>query len=174
MGNAEYMGIVESQLLFNQEGDHFPVCLARHLHFSSLGWPTYHARLRLTPQPPLMLKLIPGMDTVDTMDTDHMDTIDPTVTDTGVERRGKLSPPLMLRLIPGMDTMAVTTDTDPTTDTTDTDTDTGVERRGKLMLPLTLPLMPKLIPGMDTMAVTTDTEDLMVTTDLMDMPTGVR
>merc|ERR1711878_94823 len=160
------MGIVESQLLFNQEGDHFPVCLARHLHFSSLGWPTYHARLRLTLQPPLMLRLIPGMDTVDTMDTDHMDTIDPTVTDTGVERRG--------RLIPGMDTMAVTTDTDPTTDTTDTDTDTGVERRGKLMLPLTLPLMPKLIPGMDTMAVTTDTEDLMVTTDLTDMPTGVR
>merc|ERR1711884_381404 len=106
------MGIVESQLLFNQEGDHFPVCLARHLHFSSLGWPTYHARLRLTPQPPLMLKLIPGMDTVDTMDTDHMDTIDPTVTDT----------------------VAVTTDTDPTTDTTDTDTDTGAERRGKLML----------------------------------------
>merc|ERR1712242_327100 len=166
------MGIVESQLLLNQEGDHFPVCLARHLHFSSLGWPTYHARLRLTLQPPLMLRLIPGMDTVDTMDTDHMDTIDPTVTDTGVERRGKLSLPL--RLIPGMDTMAVTTDTDPTTDTTDTDTDTGVERRGKLMLPLTLPLMPKLIPGMDTMAVTTDTEDLMVTTDLMDMPTGVR
>merc|ERR1711884_690810 len=123
------MGIVESQLLFNQEGDHFPVCLARHLHFSSLGWPTYHARLRLTPQPPLMLKLIPGMDTVDTMDTDHMDTIDPTVTDTRVERRGKLSPPLMLMLIPGMDTMAVTTDTDPTTDTTDTDTDTGAERR---------------------------------------------
>merc|ERR1712187_821839 len=138
------MGIVESQLLFNQEGDHFPVCLARHLHFSSLGWPTYHARLRLTPQPPLMLKLIPGMDTLDTMDTDHMDT------------------------------MAVTTDTDPTTDTTDTDTDTGAERRGKLMLSLTLPLMPKLIPGMDTMAVTTDTEDLMVTTDLTDMPTGVR
>merc|ERR1712072_809849 len=126
------MGIVESQLLFNQEGDHFPVCLARHLHFSSLGWPTYHARLRLTLQPPLMLRLIPGMDT-----------IDPTVTDTGVERRGKLSlplllmlmPPLMLRLIPGMDTMAVTTDTDPTTDTTDTDTDTGVERRGKLSPP---------------------------------------
>merc|ERR1712193_453832 len=166
------MGIVESQLLFNQEGDHFPVCLARHLHFSSLGWPTYHARLRLTPQPPLMLKLIPGMDTVDTMDTDHMDTIDPTVTDTGVERRGKLSPPLMLMLIPGMDTMAVTTDTDPTTDTTDTDTDTGVERRGKLNLPL--PLKPRPIPGMDTMAVTTDTEDLMVTTDLTDMPTGVR
>merc|ERR1711884_173173 len=130
------MGIVESQLLFNQEGDHFPVCLARHLHFSSLGWPTYHARLRLTPQPPLMLKLIPGMDTLDTMDTDHMDTIDPTVTDTGVERRGKLMlmPPLMLRLIPGMDT-------------TDTDTDTGAERRGKLMLSLTLPLMPKPIPG---------------------------
>merc|ERR1712242_91116 len=130
------MGIVESQLLFNQEGDHFPVCLARHLHFSSLGWPTYHARLRLTLQPPLMLRLIPGMDTVDTMDT--------TDTVTGVERRGKLSlplllmlmPPLMLRLIPGMDTMAVTTDTDPTTDTTDTDTDTGVERRGKLSLPL--------------------------------------
>merc|ERR1719285_1120742 len=103
------------QLLFNQEGDHFPVCLARHLHFSSLGWPTYHARLRLTLQPPLMLRLIPGMDTVDTMDTDHMDTIDPTVTVTGVERRGKLSlplllmlmPPLMLRLIPGMDTMVV-------------------------------------------------------------------
>merc|ERR1712203_589556 len=160
------MGIVESQLLFNQEGDHFPVCLARHLHFSSLGWPTYHARLRLTLQPPLMLKLIPGMDTLDTMDTDHMDTIDPTVTDTGVERRG--------RLIPGTDIMAVTTDTDPTTDTTDTDTDTGVERRGKLMLPLTLPLMPKPIPGMDTMAVTTDTDDLMVTTDLTDMPTGVR
>merc|ERR1712083_766587 len=117
-------GIVESQLLFNQEGDHFPVCLARHLHFSSLGWPTYHARPRLTLQPPLMLRLIPGMDTVDTMDTDHMDTIDPTDTDTGVERRGKLSlplllmlmPPLMLRLIPG--------------------TDTGVERRGKLSLPL--------------------------------------
>merc|ERR1711872_514264 len=146
------MGIVESQLLFNQEGDHFPVCLARHLHFSSLGWPTYHARLRLTPQPPLMLKLIPGMDTLDTMDTDHMDTIDPTVTDTGVERRGKLmlslTLPLMPKPIPGMDTMAVTTDTDPTTDTTDTD--------------------------MDTMAVTTDTEDLMVTTDLTDMPTGVR
>merc|ERR1712020_434110 len=113
------------------------------------------------------------------------------VTDTGVERRGKLSlplllmlmPPLMLRLIPGMDTMAVTTDTDPTTDTTDTDTDTGAERRGKLMLSLTLLLMPKPIPGMDTMAVTTDTdpttvttdtEDLMVTTDLTDMPTGVR
>merc|ERR1719285_1713545 len=111
------------QLLFNQEGDHFPVCLARHLHFSSLGWPSYHARLRLTLQPPLMLRLIPGMDTVDTMDIDHMDTIDPTVTDTGVERRGKLMPPLMLRLIPGMDTMAVTTDTDPTTDTTDTDTE---------------------------------------------------
>merc|ERR1712141_585772 len=129
------MGIVESQLLFNQEGDHFPVCLARHLHFSSLGWPTYHARLRLTLQPPLMLKLIPGMDTLDTMDTDHMDTIDPTVTDTGVERRGKLMLPLTLPLmpkpIPGMDIMAVTTDTDP-----------GVERRGKLMLPLTLPLMP--------------------------------
>merc|ERR1739838_964277 len=166
------MGIVESQLLFNQEGDHFPVCLARHLHFSSLGWPTYHARLKLTPQPPLMLKLIPGMDTVDTIDTDHMDTIDPTVTDTGVERRGKLSPPL--RLIPGMDTMAVTTDTDPTTDTTDTDTDTGAERRGKLKLNLPLPLKPRPIPGMDTMAVTTDTEDLMVTTDLTDMPTGVR
>merc|ERR1711962_707821 len=119
-----------------------------------------------------MLKLIPGMDTLDTMDTDHMDTIDPTVTDTGVERRGKLMLPLTLPLmpkpIPGMDIMAVTTDT------TDTDTDTGVERRGKLMLPLTLPLMPKLIPGMDTMAVTTDTEDLMVTTDLTDMPTGVR
>merc|ERR1711878_17510 len=152
------MGIVESQLLFNQEGDHFPVCLARHLHFSSLGWPTYHARLRLTPQPPLMLKLIPGMDTLDTMDTDHMDTIDPTVTDTGVERRGKLSPPLMLRLIPGMDTMAVTTDTDPTTDTTDTDTDTGVERRGKLKPD------PKPIPGMDTMAVTTDTDPTTDTT----------
>merc|ERR1712117_953586 len=125
------MGIVESQLLFNQEGDHFPVCLARHLHFSSLGWPTYHARLRLTPQPPLMLKLIPGMDTLDTMDTDHMDTIDPTVTDTGVERRGKLRPPLTLPLmpkpIPGMDTMAVTTDTEDLMVTTDlTDMPTGV------------------------------------------------
>merc|ERR1712242_659603 len=136
------MGIVESQLLLNQEGDHFPVCLARHLHFSSLGWPTYHARLRLTLQPPLMLRLIPGMDTVDTMDTDHMDTIDPTV----------------------MDTMAVTTDTDPTTDTTDTDTDTGVERRGKL----SPPLMLRLIPGMDTMAVTTDTD---LTTDTTDTDT---
>merc|ERR1712117_544268 len=127
------MGIVESQLLFNQEGDHFPVCLARHLHFSSLGWPTYHARLRLTPQPPLMLKLIPGMDTLDTMDTDHMDTMavttdtDPTTdttdtdTDTGAERRGKLmlSLPLMPKLIPGMDTMAVTTDTEDLMVTTD-------------------------------------------------------
>merc|ERR1739836_292029 len=125
------MGIVESQLLFNQEGDHFPVCLARHLHFSSLGWPTYHARLRLTPQPPLMLKLIPGMDTVDTMDTDHMDTIDPTDTDTGAERRGKLmlslTLPLMPKPIPGMDTMAVTTDTEDLMVTTDlTDMPTGV------------------------------------------------
>merc|ERR1712018_581469 len=125
------MGIVESQLLFNQEGDHFPVCLARHLHFSSLGWPTYHARLRLTPQPPLMLKLIPGMDTLDTMDTDHMDTIDPTVTDTGAERRGKLmlslTLPLMPKPIPGMDTMAVTTDTEDLMVTTDlTDMPTGV------------------------------------------------
>merc|ERR1712020_562490 len=125
------MGIVESQLLFNQEGDHFPLCLARHLHFSSLGWPTYHARLRLTLQPPLMLKLIPGMDTLDTMDTDHMDTIDPTVTDTGAERRGKLmlslTLPLMPKPIPGMDTMAVTTDTEALMVTTDlTDMPTGV------------------------------------------------
>merc|ERR1711897_51341 len=119
------MGIVESQLLFNQEGDHFPVCLARHLHFSSLGWPTYHARLRLTPQPPLMLKLIPGMDMLVTTDTDHTTDTTDTDTDTGAERRGKLmlslTLPLMPKPIPGMDTMAVTTDTDPTTDTTDTD-----------------------------------------------------
>merc|ERR1712203_1077413 len=122
---------VESQLLFNQEGDHFPVCLARHLHFSSLGWPTYHARLRLTLQPPLMLKLIPGMDTLDTMDTDPTTDTTDTDTDTGVERRGKLmlplTLPLMPKLIPGMDTMAVTTDTEDLMVTTDlTDMPTGV------------------------------------------------
>merc|ERR1712207_60922 len=134
------MGIVESQLLFNQEGDHFPVCLARHLHFSSLGWPTYHARLRLTPQPPLMLmlmpplmlRLIPGMDTMAvTTDTDPTTDTTDTDMDTGVERRGKLmlplTLPLMPKLIPGMDTMAVTTDTEDLMVTTDlTDMPTGV------------------------------------------------
>merc|ERR1711872_1044188 len=126
------MGIVESQLLFNQEGDHFPVCLARHLHFSSLGWPTYHARLRLTPQPPLMLKLIPGMDTMEvTTDTDPTTDTTDTDTDTGAERRGKLmlslTLPLMPKPIPGMDTMAVTTDTEDLMVTTDlTDMPTGV------------------------------------------------
>merc|ERR1711876_75565 len=126
------MGIVESQLLFNQEGDHFPVCLARHLHFSSLAWPTYHARLRLTLQPPLMLRLIPGMDTMAvTTDTDPTTDTTDTDTDTGVERRGKLmlplTLPLMPKLIPGMDTMAVTTDTEDLMVTTDLmDMPTGV------------------------------------------------
>merc|ERR1712242_649983 len=118
------MGIVESQLLFNQEGDHFPVCLARHLHFSSLGWPTYHARLRLTLLPPLMLRLIPGMDTMAvTTDTDPTTDTTDTDTDTGVERRGTLMP----KLIPGMDTMAVTSDTEDLMVTTDLmDMPTGV------------------------------------------------
>merc|ERR1719462_1192979 len=58
----------------------------------------------------LILKLIPGMDTmVVTMDILIMDM------DTGAERRGKLSLllllKLILRLIPGMDTMVDTTDT---------------------------------------------------------------
>merc|ERR1739847_156416 len=128
------MGIVDSQLLFKQEGDHFPVCLARHLHFSSLGWPTYHARLKLTLYPKLMPRLIPGMDTmVVTTDTDPTTDTTDTDTDTGVERRGKLKLSLPLPLkpkpkpIPGMDTMAVTTDTEDLMVTTDlTDMPTGV------------------------------------------------
>merc|ERR1712121_320173 len=57
----------------------------------------------------LMLRLIPGMDIMDTMDLDMVDTMHTLIMDmdmdTGAERREKLKLLLilMLRLIPGMD-----------------------------------------------------------------------
>merc|ERR1712121_338986 len=72
----------------------------------------------------LMLRLIPGMDTMDTMDLDMVHTMHTLIMDmdmdTGAERREKLKLLLklqlllilMLRLIPGMDTMVDTMDID--------------------------------------------------------------
>merc|ERR1711872_73687 len=101
----------------------------------------------------LILKLIPGMDTmVDTMDILTMDM------DTGVERRGKLKLNLKLRLKlnPIMDIlvdMDILTLVDITTE------------RDLLKLSQKQLLLLKLIPGMDTMVVTMD----ILT---MDMDTG--
>merc|ERR1712168_1671823 len=100
----------------------------------------------------LMLRLIPGMDTMaDIMDIVIMDMDTPIFM---AERRGKL------RLIPIMDII----DTMDTIPTTDMDI-CMVERGGKLRLSpkLKLKLIPKLIPGMDTM----DT----ILVDIMDMDT---
>merc|ERR1712121_456577 len=72
----------------------------------------------------LMLRLIPGMDIMDTMDLDMVHTMHTLIMDmgmdTGAERREKLKLLLklqlllilMLRLIPGMDTMVDTMDID--------------------------------------------------------------
>merc|ERR1712002_1434725 len=95
----------------------------------------------------LILKLIPGMDTmVVTMDILIMDM------DTGAERRGKLKLNLKLlqllipKLIPGTDTMV---------DIMDILMDITIMARD--LLKLSLKLIPRLIPGMDTMVDTTDT-----------------
>merc|ERR1711887_185419 len=91
----------------------------------------------------LMLKPIPGMDTMDTMDLDMVHTMHTLIMDmdTGAERREKLKLLLklqlllilMLRLIPGMDIMVDTMDLDMvhTMHTLIMDMDTGAERREK-------------------------------------------
>merc|ERR1711931_392095 len=102
--------------------------------------------LKLSQKQLLILKLIPGMDTmVVTMDILTMDM------DTGVERRGKLKLNLKLlqllipRLIPGTDTMV---------DIMDTPMDITIMARDLLKLSQKQLLLLKLIPGMDTMVAT--------------------